>query len=61
MTSDQLVDHCLDVLGPVDVLDTTSEGLKSYAAKYGDLSWSDDESSDRFDKATVFDNPADRL
>ena len=53
MTSDQLVDHCLDVLGPIDVLDATSEGLKNYAAKYEDLSWSDDESSDRFDKATV--------
>ena len=53
MTSDELVDRCLDVLGPVDVLDTTSKGLKSHAAKYRDLSWSDSESSDQFDKAAV--------
>lgn len=53
MTSDELVDNCLDVLGPVDVLDTTHEGLKNYASKYGDLSWSDEDSSDRFDKAAV--------
>jgi hypothetical protein len=53
MTSDELVDNCLDVLGPVDVLDTTSKGLKDYAARYEDLSWSDEESSHEFDRATV--------
>ncbi len=53
MSSDELVDHCLDVLGPVDVQDGTSNGLKNYAAKYGDLTWSDVESSEQFDKAAV--------
>jgi len=53
MTSDELVDSCLDVLGPLDVLDTSHQVLKNYASKFGDLSWSDDESSDRFDKAAV--------
>ena len=53
MNSDDLVDHCLDVLGPVDVMDSTSKGLKDYASKYGTLTWSDDESSAQFDKAAV--------
>lgn len=53
MSSDELVDCCLDILGPLDVLDTTRAGLKNYAAKYGDLSWADDDASARFDEAAV--------
>ena len=53
MTSDELVEYCLDVLGPVEVEDGTSQGLKNYASNYGSLTWSDDESSDLFDKAAV--------
>ena len=53
MNSDDLVDHCLDVLGPVNVMAGTSKGLRDYASKYGKLSWSDDEASEQFDKAAV--------
>ena len=51
MNSDEFVDNCLEVLGPLEVTEGTSRGLKDYASKYGDLSWSDDESSKEFDKA----------
>ncbi len=53
MTSDELVDNCLDVLGPSDVLDPIRQGLKNYASRYEDLSWSDEESFDRFDRAAI--------
>ena len=53
ISSDQLVDNCLEVLGPLEVLDTTRAGLKDYAAKFGNLTWSNDISSDEFDRAAV--------
>ncbi|MFP6652647.1 MAG: DUF1800 domain-containing protein [Dehalococcoidia bacterium] len=53
MSSDDLVDACLDILGPLDVLDTTRSGLKNYAAKYGELSWGSDDASSQFDDAAV--------
>ena len=53
MSSEDMVDLCLDVLGPVDVIDSTRQGLKEYASKYGTLSWENEESSDRTDKAVV--------
>ncbi|HBD82615.1 MAG TPA: hypothetical protein DC056_01235, partial [Dehalococcoidia bacterium] len=53
MSSDDLVDACLDILGPLDVLDTTRSGLKNYAAKYGELSWGSDDASAQFDDAAV--------
>jgi hypothetical protein len=53
MSSDDLVDACLDVLGPLDVLDTTRSGLKNYASKHGELSWGDDDASSKFDEVAV--------
>jgi uncharacterized protein (DUF1800 family) len=53
ISSDDLVDACLDILGPLDVLGTTRSGLKNYASKYGELSWGDDDSSTSFDNAAV--------
>ena len=53
MTSNELVDACLDVLGPLDVLDSTRNGIKSYASKFGDMSWADWPGSARFDEAAV--------
>ena len=38
---------------PWRVLDTTRLGLKEYARKYGDLTWDNEESSDRTDEAVV--------
>ena len=53
MTSDELVDNCLEVLGPLEVMDTTRAGLKDYAGKFVDLAWSDEFSSSEFDRAAV--------
>ena len=53
ITSNDLVDKCLDVLGPLDVLETTRNGLKRYASKYSDLSWADTYNSSNFDKAAI--------
>ena len=53
ITSDDLVDRCLDVLGPLDVLETTRNGLKKYASKYSDLSWADSADSSNFDKSAI--------
>ena len=53
ISSNELVDNCLEVLGPLEVLDTTRLGLKDYASKFGNLVWSDDTSSNEFDRAAV--------
>jgi hypothetical protein len=53
ITSDDLVDRCLDVLGPLDVLETTRNGLKKYASKYSELSWADSYCSSNFDKSAI--------
>ena len=53
ITSDELVDNCLEVLGPLEVLDTTRHGLKNYASKFADLRWSDKSLSSEFDRAAV--------
>ena len=47
MSPEQVVDACLDILGPLPVLDTTRAGLIDYAGKWGDLSFSDEESAAR--------------
>ena len=53
MNSDELVQNTLDVLGPLDVLDSTLNGLKNYASKFGDLNWGSKDESDKFDEAAV--------
>jgi hypothetical protein len=49
----RLVDLCIEILGPLDVLDSTRNGLVDYASKYGDLSFADGESAAEADKAAV--------
>ena len=53
ITPDELVSACLEVLGPVDVSVLTEERLKEFAAKYEELDWQDEISSEKFDKATL--------
>ena len=53
MTPDELVSACLEVLGPVDVSVLTEERLKEFAAKYEELGWRDEISSEKFDKAAL--------
>ena len=53
MASDDMVESLLDVLGPLDVLDSTRTGLKNYASKYSNLSWETLDSASEFDNAAV--------
>ena len=52
MTSDELVDNCLKVMGPMSVLHSTSDRLKKYASKYESFDLEDDHSDD-FDRAAL--------
>jgi uncharacterized protein (DUF1800 family) len=49
----ELVDSCLDVLGPMVMLDTTRSSLIDYASRFGELSFSDEEAVSRTDDAIV--------
>ena len=53
LSSEKLVDACLEVLGPLDLLDSTHSNLVSYAAKFGDVSFLDEESTSKADEAIV--------
>ena len=53
MTPAELVNNCLDVLGPLDVLESTLKGLTNYASKFGDLNWDTEVSAAKFDEAAV--------
>ena len=48
-----LVDLCLEILGPLNVLESTRNGLIEYASKYSDLSFTDRESAGEADKAVA--------
>ena len=52
MTSEELVDSCLKVMGPMNVLQSTSDRLKKYASKYESFDLEDDQSDD-FDRAAL--------
>ena len=43
MSAGDVVDACLDILGPLPVLETTREGLIAYASKWGDMSFPSEE------------------
>ncbi len=43
LSPETLVDACLDIIGPMPVLDSTRQGLIDYASKWGDLSFDTDE------------------
>ena len=53
ITSDQLVDFCLEILGPLDVMDSTRAGLKIYISKHSELSWINQTKSESFDDAVI--------
>ena len=42
MSPDEMVDHCLDLIGPLNVADVTRLELIEHASEQGDLSWSND-------------------
>ena len=42
MAPDEMVDHCLDLFGPLDVGEATRLELIEHATEGGDLSWSED-------------------
>jgi hypothetical protein len=42
LSPDQLVDGCLDLLGPIEVGPDTRKELSAQATKWGDISWDDD-------------------
>ena len=48
-----LVDLCLEIVGPLNVLESTRNGLIEYASKYSDLSFTDRESAGEADKAVA--------
>jgi hypothetical protein len=41
LSPDQLVDGCLDLLGPIEVGPDTRKELSAQATKWGDISWDD--------------------
>ena len=45
-TPEALVDRCLDLLGPMEVMDKTKAELLAHAALNGDLVWDDDHSAE---------------
>ena len=53
LSPEELVDSCLEVLGPMRVLDSTRSSLIDYAAKYGPLRFSDQREASRIDEAIV--------
>ena len=42
MSPSEMVDHCLDLFGPLDVADATRLELIEHASELGDLSWNED-------------------
>ena len=53
LSPDELVDSCLEVLGPMRVLDSTRSSLIDYAARFGPLRFSDQGEASRADEAIV--------
>ena len=53
LTPERLVDHLLEILGPIDTLDSTRQGLINYASKFGDISFTDDTTTKKAEKAIV--------
>ncbi len=47
MSAERLVNACLDILGPMPVLDTTRAGLVDYASNWGDVSLPSAEADER--------------
>jgi hypothetical protein len=52
LTPDQLVDGCLDYLGPVEVGDDTKRELAAQAKEWGQISWDSDGNAKLADQRT---------
>ena len=53
ITSDDLVEKCLEILGPINVSAATESGLKKYASKFGTMSFGEDSDLDDFEQGAV--------
>ena len=53
VTPEGLVDHLLEILGPIDTLNSTRQGLINYALRFGDISFTDDAATEKAEKAIV--------
>lgn len=53
LSPEEFVDRCLDILVPIDTLESTREGIIEYAAKYGDIGFADDESTSNAERAIL--------
>ena len=53
LTTDQLVDRLLEILGPMETLDSTRQGLINFASKFGDVSFENDEAVEKAETAIV--------
>ena len=53
ISADGLVDACLDVLGPLEILDSTRANLVDFASDYGRLSFSDEGTAADTEEATL--------
>jgi len=53
LSPEALVDACIDVLGPMEVLDSSRSSLVEYAERYGELSFSNGHATSEADEAIV--------
>ena len=53
LSPESLIDACLDVLGPMEVLDSTRANLTDFAGTFGRLSYSDEERAADTEEAVV--------
>ena len=53
LTPDELVDSLLEILGPIETLESTRQGLINFASKHGDINFEDDEAVDEAENAIV--------
>ena len=53
LTPEDLVDQCLQILGPIETTDATRQGLINYASKFGDVGFGDDDAEENAEKAIV--------
>ena len=53
LTPEELVDRCLEILGPLEPQESTRQGLINFASKHGDINFGDDESIENAEKAIV--------
>ena len=53
LNPEELVDQCLEILGPLETMDSTRQGLINFASKYRNVSFGDDDSVANAEKAIV--------